>query len=248
MKERDVRVIMRKRFLILLICLFLLTGCNVKVNLTVDENKKVKENISISVLNIDVPYYGYDSSDEFLDHYKNEYSNIPGYKDFDIKTKSTNSNSIFKAKREYKSLEDYIKSYSFLNIYNYAYIDNTGNYLTFRTSKNLYLEMLQGEQLGHVGTERTYEISVKFYNEVIESNADKVDKSNNVYTWYIDKTTDLNDSDIYFKLGPKVKYFVKFKDYIMENIISIIIIAIIILLILFSGLYIVYKSKKNNEI
>jgi hypothetical protein len=238
-----------KKYILLLTILLVLTGCNVKADITVTEDKLVSEKITVSILNSDISSYGnYTGSDEFLDYYKNEYSSISGYKEFNIKTKKTSSYSIFTATREYNSIEDYVKSYSFLNLYDYATVDNTGSYLTFKSSTSSYIQMLNNEDLGHAGSLRNYEINVKFYNEVLDSNADKVDKSNNIYTWYLDSEKQLDSSYIYFKLGPKVKYMVKFKDYIIKNLASIIIVITFILLVLLSTLYIIYKSKKNNEI
>ena len=75
-----------------------------------------------------------------------------------------------------------------------------------------------------------------------------MNKSNNIYTWYVDEKRDADESYIYFKLGPKVKYLVKIKDIIINNLASIIVIGSTLLLIAGAILYIMYKNKKNNEI
>lgn len=234
--------------IILLIVLLLVTGCSGEYDLTITEDKKVKEEFVISVSNLEIEKTNY-TVDEYLDHYSYIYSSSDNFKDFEITTKKSSPYSYFKVKRNYKDLEEYIKSNSFKSMFISAEIQDTGKYLSFTTSRNDYIYNLKNDML--ISDEKRYEsfeINIKFYNEVVGHNADKVDKSNNVYTWYIDDTKSAEDSFIYFKLGPKVKYFVKFKDFISKNIAAIVIITSILGVAAGSILYVIYKSKKNNEI
>lgn len=240
---------MKNKILKIFMCSFILiciTGCSINADITITENKKVKEDIDISILNSDIISQGY-SVDEYLDMYTSNPSNTTLYKDYSIKSKKSKNYSHIIIKKDYKELNEYIDSYTFKTLFDGAVIEDTGKYLTFHTTSNRYSNYNPDEGSGDYIATSNYTVSIKFYNEVLDNNADKIDKSNNTYTWYF-SDADSSDSYIYFKLGPKVKYFVKFKDYIMNNILSIIVVASIIGIIAISILYIVYKSKKNNEI
>lgn len=235
-----------KKKLLLILTIFLITGCTGKYDLTITDEEKVNEKIIISVLNDDIINLNY-TIDEYLDNNSYVYKNNPIYSEYEIKTKKSNPNSHFIATRTYKNLDEYIKSNSFKSMFNTANIERTDKYITFTTTKNAYLQNIKNDQI--VSNEYKYdsfEINIKFYNEVVDNNADKVDKSNNIYTWYVSE--DSQKDIIYFKIGPKVKYFVKIKDIIVSNIASIIAVSLIFIIIGLSVLYVIIKSKKNNEI
>lgn len=228
-------------FLILLV-----SGCSLKYDLTITDKKEVKEKFYLGVVNEEVTSYNY-SIDEYLDHYKYIYSTSDNFKDYNIKTKKSNPQSYFIVNRNYKSIDDYIKSNSFLSMFDSATIESTDKYYEFKSGKNIYLSNLNNDSLlSETDKYDSVSISIKFYNEVVNSNADEVDKKNNIYTWYIDDNT--TKDFIYFKTSKKVKYLVKIKDIIMDNILSITIISSIVIILLISIGYIVFKSKKNNEI
>lgn len=234
--------------LLLVLSIIFITGCSGEYNITITDEKKVEENFSISISNQKIYNSNY-TIDEYLDHYSYVYSNSDNFKEYNITTKKSKLNSYFIVKRNYKDLQTYIKANTFKSMFVSAEIEDTGKYLEFTTSRNEYLYNLKNDML--ISEEykfENFEINIKFYNEVINHNADKVDKSNNIYTWYVDENEDIEDSFIHFKLGPRVLYIVKFKDYVMKNLTSIIIVSTIMLLIIFSILYILYKNKKNNEI
>ena len=103
-------------FLILLV-----SGCSLKYDLTITDKKEVKEKFYLGVVNEEVASYNY-SIDEYLDHYKYIYSTSDNFKDYNIKTKKSNPQSYFVVNRNYKSIDDYIKSNSFLSMFDSATI------------------------------------------------------------------------------------------------------------------------------
>lgn len=233
---------------LLVLCIILLTGCSGEYNLTITDKKKVEENLIISISNEEILETN-SSVEEYLDHYKYVYSTAENFKGYEIKTKKSKPNSYFKVRRNYKDLEQYVKSNSFKSMFIYADILDTGKYLEFTSSRNDYIYNYQNNML--ISEEDKYDsfdINIKFYNEVVEHNADEVDEKNNIYTWHVDVNRSADDSFIHFKLGPKVLYLVKLKDYIMKNIITVIFISSIFGVIALILLYILYKNKKNNEI
>jgi len=234
--------------LLLVIAILIITGCSGKYDLTITDDKKVNEKFIISVSNKEIENSNY-TVDEYLDHYSHIYTSSSNFKTYNITTKKDSPNSHFIVESSYKTLDDYIESNSFKSMFSSAEIVDTGKYLTFTTSRNEYIQSLKNDMLISEDSKYdSFQINIKFYNEVVEHNADKVDKKNNIYTWYVDENENINDSYIHFKLGPKVKYFVKFKDFIKKNLVTLIVIGSFIVLIAISGLYLIYKNKKNNEI
>jgi len=234
--------------LLLVLGIILLTGCSGEYNLTITDKKRVEENLIISVSNEQI-LQANNSVDEYLDHYAYVYSTSDNFKNYLIKTKKSNPNSYFKITRNYKDLEQYIESNSFKSMFIYADILDTGKYLEFTSSRNDYIYNYQNNMLESAdATYDSFKINIKFYNEVVEHNADEVDKKNNIYTWNVDINRSADESYIYFKTGPKVLYLIKLKDYIKKNMVTIIFICSVFGAIALILLYILYKNKKNNEI
>lgn len=235
-----------KKIILIIVTLIFLTGCEVKYDLVITDKETVKESFNVYVDNNEIYKSGM-TIQEYLDYYSHLYLENEGYENFVVKGIEDKNVSRFLVKRNYSNLDDYIKSYSFKNLFNTASIERIGSYISFTTSNNTYLESIKNDEILSENNENyTYEINIKFYNEVVNHNADKIDEKNNIYTWTIDKNTIKNN--IYFKIGPDVRYDVVIKDYIQNNIITISLIGgLLIILILFCG-YVYVKIKKNNEI
>lgn len=234
-----------KKILILL-TLLCLTGCNVKYDLTITDKQQVKEKFYVYIENDEI-IKSQMSIDEYLDYYSNIYKKNDGYSEYKIITKKSDPNSYFVVKNDYKNLSEYINSTSFKSMFYSASVETVGKYTTFKTSKNAYLESVKNNQLISSNAKyKSFEINIKFYNEVVSSNADKVDEKNNIYTWVVSE--DDKEDFISFKIGPKVKYNVVIKDYIQNNIITFAVIGSSLAILATLGGYIYIKSKKNNEI
>ena len=231
--------------ILLIISVLLLTGCNVKYNLVIKDNEEVNEKIVIYVNNEDIANTNM-GVDEFLDYYSHLYEQNEGYEKFNINTKKSSDYSQFIVERNYKNLDEYISSYSFKYMFNDASVERVGNYINFTTSNNLKLEEINSNIEISDFLCDDYELSIKFYNEVVRHNADKVDEKNNIYTWYVNKNS-VKDH-IEFKIGPKVRYDVMIFDYIQNNYLIIGAVSFILIAMIVCGLYIVIKAKKNNEI
>lgn len=231
--------------IILIISILLLTGCNVKYNLVITDKEEVKEKIVVNVDNSDIANMDMDV-DEFLDYYSHLYKQNVGYEKFNINTKKGSDYSQFIVKRNYKDLSEYISSYSFKYMFNDASIERVGNYISFITSNNLKLEEINSNVEISDFLCDDFELSIKFYNEVVKHNADKVDEKNNVYTWYVNKNA--TKDHIEFKIGPNVRYDVKILDYLQNNIVGISLVVIVILFLLSIVMFFFIKAKKNNEI
>ncbi len=235
-----------KKIIYLLLLIIFLTGCDVKYDLVITDKEKIKETIYVYIDNKIINNNSM-TIDEYLDYYSNLYLQQSGYKDLKIDTKKGDDISYFIAKRNYKSLDDYISSYTFKNMFNSANIERVGKYVSFTTSKNAYLENIKNDELiSEQSKYKSFTVSIKFYNKLVGHNADEVDEKNNIYTWNVNETS--NKDYIYFKFGPELRYDVIIKDYIINNLTSLIIIGILILIIIVISLKLALKIKKNNEI
>ena len=235
---------MKKIFIFFVI--LLLTGCNVQYDLTITNKEEVREKFYVFIDNNTIDNSNM-SKDEYLDYYSNLYLQNSGYENYKVDTKKGKDISSFIVTRNYENLNDYITSVSFKNMFYNATIERIGNYTSFETSKNQFLESIKNNEIVSEDMKKnTYTINIKFYNQVVNHNADEVDEKNNIYTWIVNKDTTKNT--LYFKIGPKVRYDVMILDYIQNNLLLLSIIGIIILFILITFLYIFIKIKKNNEI
>ncbi len=234
-----------KKFLLLLSAL-LLTGCSVNYDLTITNKEKVKEKFYVYEAN-DKILESHGSINEYLNKYASLYSESMGSKGYTIKTKKGNPSSYFIVTKTYSNLDDYVLSNTFRTMFNSANVERNGGYTTVVTSRNAYIQSIKNDELVSENSKYdTFKISIKFYNEVIDTNANEVDKKNNIYTWHVSEEN--GDGFIYFKTGPKVMYKVVFMDYIADNLLAVIITSGTILLIAFTTLYLYAKSKKNNEV
>jgi len=234
-----------KKILLLLLVIFL-SGCSVKYDLVITDKKRVKENIEITVFNERI-YEQFQTIDEFVNYYDNYYNTLPGYESFEIKSKKRNDGVVFNVSNKYSSLEEYIKSNSYISMFSGASIEHVGNYTTFKSTDNVYLQNINSEYIidEHYYYDK-FTINIQFYNKVVDHNADKVDTKNNVYTWEV---TSSNPKEyVYFKFNDKKRYDVIIKDYIKTNYVSLIIIASLIVIVLIVGMIFYKTYRKNLEV
>lgn len=232
-----------KLFLILLFSFFI-TGCSFDYNLTITSDNKVIEKVEVMSLNDDLLLHN-----EFVDLYLNEqiesYKKIPDFSLYTFSKKIGDVNSSVFLKKQYDSLENYIKSPTFKSLFTDGYIEKTNQYTSFTTSaenldKKIYGDNLLDENF-YVGD---INIKIKFYNKVIDSNADLIDEKNNIYIWNIvDKNLTRN---IYFKVGNEKRYDIIIIDTIQNNLLLFIGIIILVILATFTAIY-VYGSLKTKD-
>ncbi len=232
--------------ILFLFFLLIITGCDVQYNLTITNKEEVKENFYVYIDNKTISNNSM-TVDEYLDYYSNLYTNQSAYNNIKITTKKGNEVSYFLVKNNYKNLDEYIKSYTFKNMFSDADIERVGKYTSFMTSNNVYLEAVEnGELLSEQAKYDSFKISIKFYNKLANHNADEIDEKNNIYSWNIQEHS--SKDYIYFKLSPEIRYDVMIKDYILNNLLAIVIAGGLILIITFCLIYVAIKIKKNNEI
>ena len=228
---------MKKLMLITLIGLiFLLSGCSVNYKLNITEDLIFEEEISVleltnvlSLFSEDVEEFIF-SSVEFYSS-NEEYNNYYIYDSSDTKVTSISGQATYLSFDDYKNRnllkDDFFSDCSFIINDEIVELKFFGN-----ESNNLFI----GNELG--GTiidSASINITVPF--KVISSNAERVDKETNTYTWIYDKNNYEKDITMEFDMSDN---HTKEATYVIYIIGGIIVWLIVI------GIYIYYRYKKNS--
>ena len=234
-----------KKILLIIVCCIFLTGCaNVTYNLEIKKNLSVEEKVNMSAtkeyfdtfyMNLPVTIVKeiYDNN-EWMAPLKNEHYNIEFRKD------NTPYPSIF-ASKKYVTIEEYIVNTAYQKqLFEEINVSKDNNLITISTKK--LLEYRPDDSNGGIGNDSRAPISnlsinIKLPFVVTKSNADKVDKSTNTYTWKITDKTENKEINITFD---------KSKMYIY-NITWYISLIIIIILAIIATIYIIKMIKKNKN-
>lgn len=206
------------RYIIIILLIFIVTGCNIKYNISFNETN-VNENIEISGLNGNL-------QNDLIDPI---YYFFQGYP-YDILSNPDSSN----IKQDWLSLDDFKDN----SILFKEFIDN--NSIKIDDKKvviDLYVNDNVQSYLKLYGRPKNIEFSLTIPYYVSSHNATNV--NGDTYTW---KFTDIENAHIKinFDMG-KSKNFIK-------NIFSICTIAIVLVIICAMIVYFINKNKKNNEI
>lgn len=229
--------------LVVIISLLLLSGCNIKYNLTVTDKGVVKEkayflqdNKNILENNDDINLY----LEEKIAPYQTVYSSYKYYKHKGL------LKSYILVQKEYESLSNYAtNSNLFKNLFERGEVTGTNNN-SFRTVGKFYYDKIYDDTVDPTFYINKIEINIRFYNNVLDNNADKVNKVTNTYTWIIDETTETKD--IYFKTGTKVQYNAVIYQFITDNLIAVLITSGVIILALLITLMVRLKQIENNRL
>lgn len=216
---------MNRKMGILVLCLFLLSGCSVTYNLDIDSNGIFKESIEGKVNNSEINEE--DRGDETIYSYL-LYSATPlideeGVYDKVLKDRGSRKEFLY----SYTFNGDYYKSNALNNCFNdpsfkeddeYYYIDLKGPFTCLFSDKVV--------------------VNVTSNLGVVEDNADKI--SDNTYTWVIDK----EDTSLRMVLAKNIIYpGTKEKKGGSFKIVCLVILVVLAGIALF-----LYKKKDSNDI
>lgn len=233
-----------KKFGVLIVLTLLLSGCTLNYNLNIDNNMIFTEKIKVTESNSVISKFALYASD-YVDTSINDYTNDPDYGNYTIKKTTNNDVSGGIATATYMDfnqfrVQDKLKDYFFSdvemstdgNIITLEFTSNTTNTLLSNNSSEETTVNTDGAALNKAN------ISITLPFKVINSNADKVDKKNNTYTW----TYDTMNQDKSITLS-----FDKSKKVIIIDIPSWVYV-LVVLVLFFAGLgwYIYHHYKKNS--
>ena len=170
------------KYLILVSLLVILTGCTPTVNITIEDNYKIKEEVSFEYDNI---YEEKTNNQDYLDAYLSYYKNVIEAKeyrvDYVINDKTT-------------EVEVYRNSDSFCDTLNASLLTHH-LYDSFRceeTGESIVIESIGNHAISRPQNEREFNfnrliINVELPLKAEDSNADKIDGK--VYTWEFDENS-----------------------------------------------------------
>lgn len=223
---------MKKKLLMVLVSLFILTGCSVDYSITFDKNMKVNETMHAT------------ETDEFYSNYPNSsYQRVISFilepnldflnhNDYNVNIEEYNGNKGVKIERDFLDFNEFRNiSLIYLQAVDGIEFIEDGSYITLKAKVSI--------NTNEQDQERYYVSNLKLNIElpfvVKDSNADKVKK--NVYTWNFDANNNNREIIITFN---KDKLNINYKLYIM--------IAGVILFILLVYFGIKYRVKTRNNV
>lgn len=230
------------KYLILVSLLVILTGCTPTVNITIEDNYKIKEEVSFEYDNI---YEEKTNNQDYLDAYLSYYKNVIEAKEYNVDYEIGDKTTLVKVYRNSDSFCDTLNA-SLLTHHLYD---------SFRcedTSDSIVIESIGNHAISKPQNEREFNfnrliINVELPLKAEDSNADKIDGK--VYTWEFDENS-LPEKSIKLVLNKtKMEKNKKAADFKEQNkdTVSTIIIVVIIVGAIAGAIYICYKKYKETH-
>lgn len=210
---------MKKKILLMLSIVFLLTGCDNVYNLTIEDDTIREEIISI------IPDYAADDADKefikeehypWIDNKTNKYRRV---------VQKSGDNTIVSLSYDY-SIKDFKTSRVYNECFEKSIIKEENGYLKFAFIGEFYC--LYGDSL---------EVNLRSNRTVENHNAKSVDEEEGVYTWNINRKN-MNDVDIQFVLG-------EVNEVDSSNILTIFFVIVFVIIVIID--IFLLKSKKKNK-
>ena len=225
---------------IILICtLFILTGCSVEYNLTINEDLSVKEKVIANENTNRMEAMTKSKGDNAVNYIYNMFKRDD--KKVSISTKNTSKNTYTTVVKTHKNIENYSKDFK-SDVFEKVNIIKEDNVVTFTANQTKPLGKNQSYSL--IYDDITIRMYVPF--KVIENNATSV--SGNTYIWKIKNDGKLNFIKIKYNEEMKKNTFsIKINNKIFNIDYAIIGISGIILVLLIIFVVVVIKNKKNNS-
>ena len=229
----------RIRNIIVILTLFLLSGCSIEYNLTINSDFSVNEKV-VAKENTNRMKNNTGLKEENAVTYLYDIYKRDGYKT-SISTISSEGNTISTVMGSYKTLDDYVDNFS-TDIVNEANLTKKGNIVTLTFEQDDVLS--SSDSRGLIYDEITVNIKLPF--KVISNNADSHKKD--VYTWNIKKDEKpkkiiisydetINKTKKTFNIGA-------FKFSVRTEIIAI---TTLFLIAGFIAIVVYRNNKKNNK-
>ena len=225
---------MKKKILLFILCFFLVTGCDVKYDLTID-NDSYDEIVTLSFLKSQNTYD--DVSNYLEDEIPISYNPSEGvYYDSKIEEDDNYYNLIYNYKHDINS---FTQSYFVSNCYPDFNVESNDKQIVLSSgSQFTCFEGDDGLSADSV------EINITTNLEVLDNNADRV--NGNTYTWNINESN-YNNKPIEMTLQKSFEIEDVVPQNEASNLSFIIVIAIsVVALVVF--VFVKHKARKNNNI
>lgn len=225
------------KLVFLTICLFSLCGCTIQYDITMDEKLGMKESMAISETREFYNDYLFSTpkevSEMVLSVYQKELDGLNYQYSIEANGNATLTN-------HYNSYLTYINDNRIFN----QFFEN----ILSKENENIITIYNEGEFYSYTeGNPNFFQveeinINIKLPFKVLESNADKIDKKNNIYTWTITKETENKSFLLKFDKSKK-----SFTWNQMINLIAISFFALLIGGLIFCFLWLYNRYQKMNR-
>ena len=233
---------MKKKILLIVVSLLLLSGCTVNYNLKVDKDFKVKEELNLSVEK-DKFEIGYDKPEDGVKDIFDNINTTLTYKLYDYNTsrKSKKINTVFS--KEYVSVEDYSNSEFLKNVNGkaerYDYTKNGKTNKVFQVMINYdFFDFINTKKYSSIAMDE-FKLNITFPYKVIESNADSV--KGNVLTWNLKELRTARS--FYIEYDENIEVKEKNNKVLIIIACAILIVSVFLIIIFFRK-----KTKNNTDI
>ena len=230
----------KKKIIILFLIVFLVCGCNVDYNLTINKDNisetatfyldKTAKNKEIFDKNSKLNETSNYGEEEILNYYSVKTRETNNYYQLDYKYKYTHIKNDVNVMEKRKNL----KEYSYLSqCYSNPNFEEDNTYITIDTDKKfncLYNNIKPGID--------SVTINIKTNLKVVDNNADKV--NGNTYIWNINKSNYQN-KPVFIKIDKVSNYNFNSKLVFFFSIV------LVVLLIVFIVLFLKHKQNKINK-
>ena len=237
------------KIIIVILCL-LLTGCKIDYSLKITNDNKFVESADLaqyfpggSTAKDELGETTFDfGADLRADAYS--YLNKLGYSNYKMTDIVSKNYEGVRVSRKYDGPTSYNYNLLIKYIYDDFSVDVDNNIVTIN-AKGLNRSKVEEryEMLGMVIEDST--INVELPYKVIENNADSVDKTKNIYTWYIDKDT--KEKEILLKYNSNDVYALNMKTIGTKVNMTVVYLVIIFLVLVVIGYFMYVYVKKVYE-
>ncbi|MBE6153565.1 MAG: hypothetical protein E7166_05015 [Firmicutes bacterium] len=228
--------------LLIIISLIFITGCSTKYDLTIDSDLNLKETVTLYENNKTLEVYNNNLKlvpDQKFSQYK-EMSTFKNYKLIKKIFEKDKTGGVIQTK--FSSLEKYRDSFVLTTIFEDIQFLEYGNIVNIQTSGYNPSIFVSEEDFEFFMED--IEVNIKFHNDVVENNAQKYDEKTNTYTWILNQ--DSKSGNIMFSIDKsKKRYDIIIKDFINDNLFSIIGIGTLLTITLLITI-VMYRKNKNS--
>lgn len=228
------------KFTICIVLLLFITGCSVKYDLNINDDKSVSEKVEASEITNRMQSLtglkGKQAVEYLYDMFKRDNLEI------DYSTRESGNSTYATFFATHNSIEDFAKNFS-SDVFDNVILEKNDNIVRFICIQKNRLTSNSSSSL--VYDDITINVNIPF--EVTYNNADSV--SGNTYTWNLKKDDDLKSIEFTYdesKIKNKMTIKVNNKSYDINF--GLIIVSGIIVLLLIIGMIILINNRKNNVV
>lgn len=223
-----------KKIILILMSIFLLSGCTVFYEINIDEGLNITENIFFKEDNV--------IFDEYSPLTKNEYFSLLEQ----IKESANDNNYVFTDRSIGNNIDLSLKKRILFKEFKDPILLN-GKYKNLKTTCNekfcsLTASVIKNTILGD-GNFLYYNIAISLPFEVIKNNAEYVDEKTNTYHWYYSPVDEQKNIEIVFKNGGENVIELKAKKE-KTKLVFWVIISVIVMTGIGTICYKIYRSNK----